>query len=325
MPRLPHSEIDTSDIGIGCAYLTAGSLTRYELRLIDAAFEAGARHFDVAPQYGLGTAEKVLGLALKGKRDRVTITTKAGIIRPNVPYYKLLARSLLSPLRTRLRAANNKVDVKRINSLIGLSRKLDFSSNTIRKSFEESLGHLKTDYVDIFMLHNAQPNDVSSELINTIVDFKISGKSINIGLATDLVATQSILRNYPGVFDCVQYSWSVLDPRLSQDLGEPFRITHRALARALGPVSKWLADNSQILDYLCSETGYDFTNQGVLAQALIGASLIENEGGISLIASRTIERTRENVLTALDPETRRIGQVLLRVIFQSNQLPSVVE
>jgi hypothetical protein len=184
---------------------------------------------------------------------------------------------------------------------------------------------LKTDYVDIFMLHNAQPDDVSPELIDTLVGFKVSGKSINIGLATDLAATQSILRNYPGIFDCVQYSWSVLDPRLSQDFGKPFRITHRALARALGPVSKWLESNSQALDHLCTETGYDFKNQGVLAQALIGASLIENDGGICLIASRTIERTRENVLMALDPETRRIGQILSRIIGQSTQLPLVIE
>jgi len=136
--------------------LTAGSLTKYETRLIGAAYEAGARHFDVAPQYGLGTAERVLGKALKGKRDNVTITSKAGIMRPYVPNYKLTARALLSPVRSKLRELNKFSVTGGIHRLTGTKRRLDFSSVAINSSLNSSLAHLGTDYVDVFMLHSPQ-------------------------------------------------------------------------------------------------------------------------------------------------------------------------
>lgn len=66
MTFLPNGLLSTSQVGVGCAYLTEG-FGMEEARVIDAAYEAGARHFDVAPQYGMGTAEKVLGFALREK------------------------------------------------------------------------------------------------------------------------------------------------------------------------------------------------------------------------------------------------------------------
>ena len=325
MPWLPNSNIETSSIGIGCAYLTAGSLTKYETRLIGAAYEAGARHFDVAPQYGLGTAERVLGKALKGKRDNVTITTKAGIMRPYVPNYKLTARALLSPVRSKLRELNKFSVTGGIHRLTGTKRRLDFSSVAINSSLNSSLAHLGTDYVDVFMLHSPQPEDVTEEVVDNLLRIKKSGKARSIGLATGREDSEVILSNYDGFFDCVQYSWSVLDPSLSGDCKTPFRIIHRSLLRALEPISIWLGENRAVVDYLNSEANMDFGNKQVLVQALIGASLVENHRGISLIASRTIERTRENIRIAFDPETRRVGQVLLSVLSKTPQLPQVIE
>ena len=57
-----------------------GSISRREsLRLLEAAFDAGIRHFDVAPMYGYGEAEGCLGEFLQRHRADVTVTTKYGI------------------------------------------------------------------------------------------------------------------------------------------------------------------------------------------------------------------------------------------------------
>ncbi len=325
MPKFPNSHIETSDIGIGCAYLTAGGLTGYETRLIDTAFEAGARHFDVAPQYGLGTAEKVLGRALKGKRECVTITTKAGIKRPHVPIYKLTARALLKPVRTKLRAKGDVLHSQIVRKITKIPRELDFSCESVETSLISSLRQLGTDYVDVFLLHMVEPENVTEDLVSTLVKLKASGKARSIGLATDRESSRKIIRDNPGVIDCVQYSWCVLDPRLTDEIGSPFRITHRALMRALMPLSKFLKETPSALDMLNTATNVDLGNRDVLARALVGASLVENDGGISLIASRSIKRTYNNVMMALDPETRRIGRAFLESIMHIPQLPPAAE
>jgi hypothetical protein len=52
---------------------------RERATVLAAAYDAGIRHFDVAPLYGLGQAEIELGQFLRGRRDTVTVTTKFGL------------------------------------------------------------------------------------------------------------------------------------------------------------------------------------------------------------------------------------------------------
>src|SRR4051812_24831385 len=99
MPDLPHGLFPTSGTGVGCGHVTAGWSRDRDARIIHAAYEAGARHFDLAPSYGLGTAEDVLGHALKGRRDRVTIASKVGLPRAERSRPLLVARALAAPFR----------------------------------------------------------------------------------------------------------------------------------------------------------------------------------------------------------------------------------
>ena len=57
-----------------------GAMGRREsVAMLEAAFDAGIRHFDVAPMYGFGQAEGCLGEFLGRHRADVTVTTKYGI------------------------------------------------------------------------------------------------------------------------------------------------------------------------------------------------------------------------------------------------------
>ena len=69
----------TTRLGYGCSSLM-GALGRKEsLGLLEAAFDAGVRHFDVAPLYGFGQAESCVGEFLSRHKAEVTVTTKYGI------------------------------------------------------------------------------------------------------------------------------------------------------------------------------------------------------------------------------------------------------
>jgi aryl-alcohol dehydrogenase-like predicted oxidoreductase len=59
-------------------------------RLIDICLEAGVNLFDTADVYSNGASEEILGAAIKGRRDKVLISTKTGLRRLNTDYIDVL-------------------------------------------------------------------------------------------------------------------------------------------------------------------------------------------------------------------------------------------
>src|SRR5277367_3530094 len=78
---VPGFAVRGQGIGFGCSSLT-GTDVGTANRVLEAAFDAGVRHFDTARYYGYGEAEGILGKFLKGRRTEVTITTKFGVNPP---------------------------------------------------------------------------------------------------------------------------------------------------------------------------------------------------------------------------------------------------
>ncbi len=82
--QLGSSDIQASVIGYGC--WKAGkdgwhdANDSHTLNAISAAVDNGITFFDTAPIYGLGHSEALVGRALKGKRDQVTVATKVGLV-----------------------------------------------------------------------------------------------------------------------------------------------------------------------------------------------------------------------------------------------------
>eukprot|EP01037_Dinobryon_pediforme_P038078 gene38078-45890_t len=92
---------EVSVLGFGCASLGSRIAPAEGRRAIDMAIERGVSWFDVAPPYGDGAAEAILGAALAGRRDKVVICTKFGITAPQVS----LSKRLLRPVARRIVAA----------------------------------------------------------------------------------------------------------------------------------------------------------------------------------------------------------------------------
>src|SRR5215469_15174156 len=88
----------TTRLGFGCGNLMGATNRRESLKLLESAFEAGIRHFDVAPMYGYGEAETCLGEFLQHHRGQITVTTKFGIAPPKKSTLIKLGRSVAGPI-----------------------------------------------------------------------------------------------------------------------------------------------------------------------------------------------------------------------------------
>lgn len=173
--------VETSRIGLGCGTLVGRHGFRAAARLVEAALNLGIRYFDVAPLYGMGTAEEVLGEVVGGARD-VLIATKAGISRPRYSPVKAMMRRLAKPALDRsraLREAARSMYRRAERAPDPSDRKPhDFSLGTVRRELDESLRLLKRPRVDVYLAHEPGPGDLDAAAafaFQTLVDERTIG------------------------------------------------------------------------------------------------------------------------------------------------------
>lgn len=102
---------------------------------LDAAWDAGIRYFDTAPQYGLGRSELRVAEALsRFGPDQVTLSTKVGRILDDCAPEDVTPEAFVD------------VPQKRIV--------FDFTYDGIMRSYEDSISRLRTDKIDMLFLHD---------------------------------------------------------------------------------------------------------------------------------------------------------------------------
>jgi aryl-alcohol dehydrogenase-like predicted oxidoreductase len=138
-----------SPLAFGCASIMGKVGRRESERALGKAYELGVSHFDVARSYGFGRAESVLGDFIRGKRDKVTIATKFGVVAPELS----LAKRILMPVAREAYklAPVLKRSVKQQSGELLANRCFDigFASQCLERSLRE----LQTDYIDIYLIH----------------------------------------------------------------------------------------------------------------------------------------------------------------------------
>jgi aryl-alcohol dehydrogenase-like predicted oxidoreductase len=182
---------NVSCIGFGCASLGSRVGARNGIEALERAYEAGINWYDVAPSYGDGMAESILGEFVSRKRDRVYVCTKVGMRPPATP----AAMRLLKPL--------SRIAIKMLPALQGLVPKVrpapfktPLSAELIRTSLEESLRCLRTDYVDVLALHRPTPEELAREdIVRTAERMIADGKARAVSIAGDLEAGMRGLDN----------------------------------------------------------------------------------------------------------------------------------
>jgi aryl-alcohol dehydrogenase-like predicted oxidoreductase len=133
-------------------------------RLIDICLDAGVTMFDSADVYSSGTSEAVLGEALKGRRDKAIISTKATF---------------------RVNDGPNSVGSSRFNLI---------------QAVDAALKRLQTDYIDLFQLHGFDARTPVAEVLSTLDDLVRAGKIRYTGVSNfsgwHLMKSQDVADRY---------------------------------------------------------------------------------------------------------------------------------
>jgi aryl-alcohol dehydrogenase-like predicted oxidoreductase len=185
-------------------------------RLIERAFDLGITHFDTARFYGDGLSETTLGRFLPKDRAALTIATKFGLL----PTPLIGSLNILAPPFRKVRSLLNKLGI------VPYPRR-SYTRETLQKSLEASLRALRTDYIDIYHVHEPLLNsDVRDDVFEELEQSKRKGWIRFIGVSGAYIDT--IVARFGSSIDVVQSaeaSWS--ESRLVPD------ITHSLFSEAL--------------------------------------------------------------------------------------------
>ncbi len=203
---MPH----LAPLGFGCAQLFRLHSARDRRAVLAAAHDAGIRHFDVAPLYGLGQAETELGQFLRGRRETVTVTTKFGLD----PAAGMAAVRIVQGVARRL--VNAVPPIKRYlqSRRRPLAGNQSFEPTIAQRSLERSLRRLNTDYIDYFLLHEPTADLIDRDKpIEFLHRQKDRGLIRAFGIAGAVEHLVPIIDRHPTLADVVQHPGSQLGGR----------------------------------------------------------------------------------------------------------------
>lgn len=146
-------ELEVTTLGLGCMGMSEFYGKRDDnesIATIHRALDLGVNFLDTADVYGPYKNEELVGRAIKGKRDKVVLATKFGIVRdPNDP---------------QVRGINGKPEY-------------------VRQSCESSLKRLGVDHIDLYYQHRVDPNTPIEETVGAMSELVKEGKVRYLGLS----------------------------------------------------------------------------------------------------------------------------------------------
>lgn len=194
--EIGSSGISTSAVGLGTwaigGWMWGGTDEQASIAAIQASIDEGVTLIDTAPAYGMGRSEEIVGLAIKGRRDKVVLATKCGLVW-HVQRGNYFFSQQDKPVHRHL------------------------GRESIRHEVEESLRRMGTDYIDHYITHWQDPTTPIAETMAALEELKAEGKIRSIGASNcssdDLAAYAAA-----GQIDAVQEEYSMLKRNIEQEI-----------------------------------------------------------------------------------------------------------
>jgi aryl-alcohol dehydrogenase-like predicted oxidoreductase len=187
MPQLPHrtlgrEELSVSALGLGCMGMSdfyAGRDDAESVATIQRALDLGVDFLDTADMYGPFTNERLVGRAIKGRREQVILATKFGNQRGED------------------------------GSFLGVNGRPEY----VRKAADGSLQRLGTDYIDLYYQHRVDRTVPIEETVGAMAELVQAGKVRHLGLSEASPATiRRAAREHPIAALQTEYSLWTRDP-----------------------------------------------------------------------------------------------------------------
>lgn len=190
--KLGNTDINLSVIGLG-TWAIGGGGYKYgwgkqddqdSIATIHRALDLGINWIDTAPVYGDGHSEEIVGIAIKGKRDKIIISTKCGLF-----------------------SDENKEEL-----IVNLKKE------SIRKEIESSLKRLQIDYIDIYQLHETATTEIENEDAWRVLEELIKEGKIRYAGVSNFTGAQikRVHAIHPVSF--TQPEYSMLEPSIENGL-----------------------------------------------------------------------------------------------------------
>ena len=150
--KLGRSGLEVSALGLGCMSMSefyGPSSEQEAIATVHRAIELGVNFLDTADIYGVGKNEELVGKALQGRRDKVVLATKFGIMRePD-------------------------------GSFVGINGSPDY----VRRACEASLRRLGVEVIDLYYQHRVDPKTPIEETVGAMAELVAQGKVRYLGLS----------------------------------------------------------------------------------------------------------------------------------------------
>lgn len=194
--EIGNSGITASAVGLGTwaigGWMWGGTDEAEAVAAIRASIDAGVSLIDTAPAYGLGRSEEIVGKAIAGRRDRVVLATKCGLV-----WHTTKGKHFFDQSGT---------PVHRYLGADGIVHEL-----------EQSLRRLGTDHIDLYITHWQDPTTPIAETMGVLEDMKRAGKIRAIG-ASNVTAADIQAYLAAGQLDAVQEQYSMVHRDMEAEL-----------------------------------------------------------------------------------------------------------
>jgi methylglyoxal reductase len=181
------SGIQASAVGLGTwaigGWMWGGTDEQQSIAAIQASIDEGVSLIDTAPAYGQGRAEEIVGQAIRGRRDKVVLATKCGLV-----WHTTRGTHFFD------------YDGRPVHRYLG--------ADSIVYEMEQSLKRLGTDHIDLYITHWQDRTTPVSETMEALRKLKEQGKIRAIGASN---VSQDELAAYiaTGGLDAIQEEYSM--------------------------------------------------------------------------------------------------------------------